>query len=111
LCRVARNRVVFDYPAFWSAAALQAAFRRATQAVGSSVEAYRVFRSSAISAALESHGFRVTAEHRQFVLPIAVHKRLNSEAATGRIERALSRAGLTRVFGSPVTILAERCTS
>ncbi|MFL6278698.1 MAG: class I SAM-dependent methyltransferase [Vicinamibacterales bacterium] len=111
LCRVARDRVVFDYPAFWSAAALQAAFRRAAQTFGSGVEAYRVFRGSAIAAALASHGFRITGEHRQFVLPIAVHKRLNSEAATGRIERAFSRAGLTRVFGSPVTVLAERCAS
>ena len=111
LCRVARDRVVFDYPALWSVAALQAAARRTAHAFGARVEAYRVFRSGAVVAALESHGFRLTGEHRQFVLPIALHKRLNSEAATGRIERALSRAGLTRVFGSPVTVVAERCVS
>jgi SAM-dependent methyltransferase len=111
LCRVARDRVVFDYPALWSVAALQAAARRTAHAFGARVEAYRVFRSGAVVAALESHGFRLTGEHRQFVLPIALHKRLNSEAATGRIERALSRAGLSRVFGSPVTVVAERCAS
>ena len=111
LCRVARSRVVFDYPALWSVAALQAAFRRAASAFGAEVEAYRVFQARAIAATLESRGFRVTGEHRQFVLPIALHKRLNSETATGRIERALSRAGLTRVFGSPVTVVAERCAS
>ena len=111
LCRVARDRVVFDYPALVSVAALQAAARRTAYAFGAEVEAYRVFRSGAIAAALESYGFRVTGEHRQFVLPIALHKRLNSEAATGRIERALSRAGLTRVCGSPVTVVAERCAS
>jgi hypothetical protein len=49
--------------------------------------------------------------HRQFVLPIAFHKRLNSAAATGRIEGALSRAGMTRLVGSPVTVVAERCAS
>ena len=111
LCRVARDRVVFDYPAFWSAAALQAAARRAAHAVGARVEAYRVFRNSAVVTVLEANGFRVTGEHRQFVLPIAFHKRLNSEAATWRIEKARSRAGLTRVFGSPVTVVAERCAS
>ena len=111
LCRVARDRVVFDYPALWSAAALQAAFRRAAYAFGAHVEPYRVFRAGVIAAALESNGFRVIGQHRQFVLPIALHKRLNSDVATGRIERALSRAGLTRAFGSPVTVVAGRCAS
>lgn len=111
LCRVARDRVVFDYPAFGSLAAVQAIARRAAYTLGARVEAYRVFRKAAIAAVLEAHEFQITAEHRQFVLPIAMHKRLNSEAATARIERALSRAGLTRLCGSPVTLVAERCAS
>jgi hypothetical protein len=109
LCRVARDRVVFDYPSFWSVAALQAVGRHVAHAFGAHVEAYRVFRSRAVVTALEANGFRLTGVHRQFVLPIALHKRLASETATGRIERALARAGLTRVFGSPVTVVAERC--
>lgn len=111
LCRVARHRVVFDYPAFGSAAALQAAARHVAHALGARVEAYRVFRRRAVVSALAANGFRLAGEHRQFVLPIALHKRLNSEAATGRIEGALSRVGLTRVCGSPVTVVAERCGS
>jgi SAM-dependent methyltransferase len=111
LCRVARGRVVFDYPALASAAALQAAARRAVHAAGGRVEAYRVFADRTVAAALGMHGFRIADTHRQFVLPIAFHKRLNSTAATGRIEGALARAGLTRLFGSPVTVVAERCAS
>lgn len=111
LCRVAGERVVFDYPALASAAALQACARWVAHACGASVEAYRVFSHRAVRAALEANGFRVRDEHRQFVLPIAVHKRLGSLAATGRVEGALSRAGLTGLAGSPVTIVAERCAS
>lgn len=111
LCRVARARVVFDYPALASAAAVQAAFRRAAQALGARVEAYRVFSDRAVRAALASNGFRTVEVHRQFVLPIALHKRLGSAAATRRVEAGLSRAGLTRLAGSPVTIVAERCAS
>jgi hypothetical protein len=40
-----------------------------------------------------------------------LHKRLNSAAATGHLEGALSRVGLTRLLGSPVTLVAERCAS
>jgi len=111
LCRVARHRVVFDYPSFWSAAALQAAARRVSQLFGARVEAYRVFRRSSVATVLERQGFRLVGEHHQFVLPIALHKRLNSETATRRVERTFSQLGLTRLFGSPVTVVAERCGS
>jgi ubiquinone/menaquinone biosynthesis C-methylase UbiE len=109
LCRVSDGRVVFDYPALRSAAAMQAVTRRLTHLVNPSVEAYRVFSSSAVRRVLASEGFAVRDEHRQFVLPIALHKRINSERWTRRIEGAMERTGLMRVFGSPVTIVAERC--
>jgi 2-polyprenyl-3-methyl-5-hydroxy-6-metoxy-1,4-benzoquinol methylase len=108
LCRVARHRVVLDYPALLSAAAFQSLGRRAAAAVGASVEAYRVLPERAVRRELARHGFRVAAVHRQFVLPIALHKRLGSRRATERIEAALARAGLLRVLGSPVTVMAER---
>jgi SAM-dependent methyltransferase len=111
LCRVARHRVVFDYPAMLSAAAAQAAARRATLAAGRRVEAYRVFSDRQIRTALRSHGFTIVEQHRQFVLPIALHKRFRSRAATERIEGVLRAVGLTSIFGSPVTVVAERCAS
>jgi 2-polyprenyl-3-methyl-5-hydroxy-6-metoxy-1,4-benzoquinol methylase len=111
LCRVAHGRVVFDYPALRSAAALQAFARRAVHALGARVEPYRVLSDAAIARALSANGFRIVDVHRQFVLPIAFHKLLNSATATTRLESALARVGLARLFGSPVTIVAERCTS
>jgi SAM-dependent methyltransferase len=111
LCRVARRRVVFDYPAVSSAAALQAGARRLAFAMGAAVEPYRVFTDRAVRAALRANGFAVVRVHRQFVLPIALHKRLGSVAATSRIEGALARVGMRWLLGSPVTLLAERCAS
>jgi 2-polyprenyl-3-methyl-5-hydroxy-6-metoxy-1,4-benzoquinol methylase len=111
LCRVARERVVFDYPALSSAAAVQAVTRHVAHALGVHVEAYRVFSRGSIDAALRANGFRVRDTHRQFVLPIAFHKRLNSGPVTERIEGGLRSVGLTRRLGSPVTVVAERCAS
>jgi 2-polyprenyl-3-methyl-5-hydroxy-6-metoxy-1,4-benzoquinol methylase len=111
LCRVARRRVVFDYPALSSAALLQAVTRHVAHALGARVEAYRVFSHHAVRAALRASGFRIVDRHQQFVLPIALHKRLNSARATERIEGVFGRAGLTRLLGSPVTVVAERCAS
>ena len=57
---------------------------------------------------VEANGFRIVDTHKQFVLPIAFHKQLGSAKATGRIEDLLARAGLRGMFGSPVTLVAER---
>lgn len=111
LCRVAGGRVVFDYPALASVAALQSGARRIAHAAGATVEAYRVFSDRAIDAELARHGFRARTRDRQFVLPIALHKRLGSATATQRIEGWLARAGLRALIGSPVTVVAERCAS
>lgn len=107
LCRVTRSRIVVDFPAAASVAALQSIARRLHLARNR--EAYRVFRTRTIRTAFEAHGFGVTRIHRQFVLPIAVHKALGSRAFTRGTEASLAAVGLLRLFGSPVTVLAERC--
>ena len=111
LCRVARELVVVDYPSAASVALVESVLRRAAHAVGARTEPYRVFTDAAIEAALAAGGFRVRARHRQFVLPIALHKAIGSQQFTERSERVLARAGLLRRFGSPVTLVAERCAS
>ena len=50
----------------------------------------------------------MTRTHRQFVLPIALHKRLGSRRLTERVEGGLAALGLLTAAGSPVTVLAER---
>jgi ubiquinone/menaquinone biosynthesis C-methylase UbiE len=109
LCRVAADRVVFDYPSISSAAALQAVSRRVLHVFKPSVEAYRVFAGRAVAAVLRAEGFELTGQHKQFVLPIAVHKLFNSEPLTRGIEGVMAQTGLMRLFGSPVTVVARRC--
>jgi SAM-dependent methyltransferase len=111
LCRVTEHRLVIDYPALGSVAALQALWRRTALSMGRKVEAYRVFKSGDVGRELDRHGFRITAVHKQFVLPIAVHKTVGSPGFTRGIERMLAGAGMLRLAGSPVTITAERCAS
>ena len=111
LCRVADRRVVIDYPSRRSVAVVQSIARRAVSWFAPGVEAYRVMSPRAVSAALKACGFRVTDQHRLFVLPIAFHKKIGSERFTRSIEGALAGAGLLRLFGSPITLVAERCAS
>jgi ubiquinone/menaquinone biosynthesis C-methylase UbiE len=111
LCRVTRHRLVFDYPALGSAAALQVIWRRAALSMGRRVEAYRVFRAADVTRELERHGFRINSTHKQFVLPIALHKTVGSAGFTRAVEGVLAGTGMLRLAGSPVTVVAVRCAS
>jgi SAM-dependent methyltransferase len=108
LCRVARWRVVIDFPARPSVAALESAGRRAAHTMGRRTEAYRVLSAREVTGAFAAHGFRVVSTHRQFVLPIALHKAVGRLGVTERVEGALARLGLLARFGSPVTMVAEK---
>jgi SAM-dependent methyltransferase len=111
LCRVARHQVLLDFPSARSTALLQSIGRKLIHTVGGTTEPYRVFLDRQIVGALHANGFRVRAVDRQFVLPIALHKTIGSPSFTRSSERLLERIGAQGAFGSPVTVLAERCES
>jgi ubiquinone/menaquinone biosynthesis C-methylase UbiE len=108
LCRVARWRVVVDFPSRASLAAVESGARRLAQSFGRDVEAYRVLAERDVAETLRAHGFRVIMVRRQFVLPIAFHKAIGRLAFTQSVERTLASVGLSRLLGSPVTLVAER---
>lgn len=108
LCRVARTRVVVDFPSRSSLAAVESLARHLKRAAGGDVESYRVMPERSVAAAFAAHGYRVVTVHRQFVLPIALHKAVGSLAFTRGAERTLAAVGLLRLAGSPVTMVAER---
>jgi glycosyltransferase involved in cell wall biosynthesis/SAM-dependent methyltransferase len=109
LCRVADSLVVIDYPSAFSFAVIQSMIRRLTHALGARTEPYRVLSDGAVARELATSGFRVRAFHRQFVLPIALHKAMGSPRFSLWSNRLSARLGLLRLFGTPVTLVAERC--
>jgi hypothetical protein len=119
LCRIARSKIVVDFPAAGSAAAVLPIVRRVRarlrparhderQRPRTDLEAYRVFTLTQIRRAFGEHGFSIARVHRQFALPIALHKAIGVRAFTTGVEGALRAIGLIRLVGSPVTVLAER---
>lgn len=109
MCRVSDRLVIIDYPSATSFALFESWARRLARAAGLRTEAYRVFSRGTIAAALDQSGYRIRSMHRQFVLPIAFHKMIGSRRFTMWIEDILDRIGLLKPFGSPVTLVAERC--
>ena len=111
LCRVAERLVIVDYPSATSVALFESLARRVAHAAGANTEPYRVFTHRTMAEAFARNGFRIRSVHRQFVLPIAFHKAIRSRRFTHWSEDVLDHAGLLKPFGSPVTLVAERCVS
>jgi len=109
LCRIAERLVIFDYPAAMSASLLESLSRRVVHTLGASTEAYRVISDRAIRQALRQSNFQVRSVHRQFVMPIQLHRAIGSRKFTIWSEDLLDRVGLLKRLGSPVTVVAERC--
>ena len=109
LCRVAERLVVIDYPSATSVALVESLGRKVAHAVGAKTEPYRVFTHGSIVEVLRRSNFRVRSVHRQFVMPITLHKAIGSRRFSLWSENVLDRVGLLKPFGSPVTLVAERC--
>jgi len=102
-CRVADRLVIFDYPSARSVALIHASLRRLF-----GKGRYQVLSQGAVERALERSHFRVRSVHRQYVMPMWFHRAIGSRHFTAWLEDSLDRLGVLKLFGSPVTICAER---
>jgi SAM-dependent methyltransferase len=102
MCRVARHRVVVDYPDVRSANFVSDRLFGLKKALEGDTRPYRCFRRAEIVAAFARHAFTPSAFCPQFALPMVVYRTLRSAGLARRLESAGRWLGLTRQFGSPV---------
>jgi SAM-dependent methyltransferase len=109
LCRVARSRVVVDYPSRRSVNLASAALFRIKNSIEQgTTRPYALYGRGEMAGVFAAAGFRVTAERPQFFLPMALY-RLAGSVGLARAAEGLARvAGLTRLLGSPVIARADR---
>ncbi len=109
LCRVAGRRVVLDYPSRRSLNLVSdGLFLAKRQLEGGSTRRYLLFAPREIRREFERHGFEVATQKPQFLLPMVMHRFLRSAAFSRAIETPGRLVGLTRWFGSPVIVRADR---
>ena len=107
-CRVAKETVVFDFSPWGSFALLHPPYLQVKKLLNKETQTYRTFRVAAIERELQRHGFQAVSYHRDFVLPLAVHRKLNSVKFTTATEGLLRRLKINSFFGGPLTIKADR---
>jgi SAM-dependent methyltransferase len=111
LCRVARRSVVLDYPSVRSANILSARLFELKRGIELNTREFTLFSPSQIHAAFADCGFIVRRERPQFLFPMALH-RWAARSVLSRMAEAPARLlGLTRWFGSPIIVRADRRAS
>jgi ubiquinone/menaquinone biosynthesis C-methylase UbiE len=108
LCRVARRSVILDYPSSRSVNVLATHLFSLKRRIELNTRRYLIFAPHQIHSAFLENGFSVGAERAQFLLPMALHRFTNRAALSKVAETPGRLLGLTRRFGSPKIIRADR---
>lgn len=109
LCRVARHRVVVDYPARRSVnVASEGLFRIKSSIERGTTRPFALYGRTEVARKFEAEGFQVTAERPQFFLPMALYRLAGSAGLARAAEGIARRTGLTGMLGSPVIARADR---
>jgi SAM-dependent methyltransferase len=108
LCRVARRCVVLDYPSTRSVNVLSEQLFSLKKGFEQNTRPFLLFTPQEIESAFTKLGFTVRAARPQFLLPMVVHRMVKSPALSRVAEAPGQLLGLTRWFGSPVIVRADR---
>ena len=108
LCRVARQSVLLDYPSSRSANILSERLFALKKGIELNTRPFMPFTPREIRGAFAADGFAVAAERPQFLVPMALHRLGNRTGLSRAVEIPGRLLGLTRWFGSPIIVRADR---
>lgn len=108
LCRVARRSVVLDYPSVRSANIVSAHLFEMKRGIELNTRPFMTFSPRQIHSAFRARGFVVGAERPQFLLPMVLHRLIHRPTLSQAAELPGRLLGLTRWFGSPIIVRADR---
>jgi hypothetical protein len=108
MCRVARQAVVLDYPDLRSFNLVAEKTFGAKMAIEKNTRHFACFRRAQVIGRFQALGFGRPELRPQFFWPMAVHRALGRAWLSRGIEGLARCLGLTRLFGSPVIIRAQR---
>jgi SAM-dependent methyltransferase len=108
MCRVAKTRVVFDYPTTQSLNVVADSLFGLKKKLEKNTRPFTLFRHDDIRKVLETQGFKVSARRPQFFWPMVLHRMIKIPILSRILEAPCRVLGLTRLFGSPVVLEARR---
>jgi ubiquinone/menaquinone biosynthesis C-methylase UbiE len=107
-CRIARTSVIIDYPRPVGFNALTPLLFRIKRKLEKNTRTYTNFDEKTLARVFEPESFHIAGIAPQFFLPMVAHRVTGAPAWLRGIERICAKLGLTRMFGSPAVLRADR---
>lgn len=106
--RVTRRSLLVDYASLAGPNALTPVLFRIKRRIEGNTRPYFCYTRRRLAGYLRGLGFRRTVVRKQFWAPMGLHRMLSMPRWSNAIEAAGRSLGLTRLFGSPAMLLAEK---
>jgi SAM-dependent methyltransferase len=108
MARVSNGRVIVDFPPVLSANLVQPLLFGMKRQLEGNTRPYFSYDVRQLYRPLRAAGFGRFRVAKQFTLPMVIHRKAASPGFSEVLETACRWSGLTRLFGSPSVLLAER---
>ena len=112
MCRVSKKSVVLDFPPLVGHGGIGSLIRNIINPFLSENshhrQKYSSFTLSEVVKEFQKNDFVVTRTHRQYFLPVGLHRIVDRPDLSMSIERLFRGLGLVTLFGAPVTVKAVR---
>lgn len=108
MARLSDGKVIVDFPPVLSANFWQPLLFGIKRRIEGNTRPFFCYQARQLCAPLQAAGFGRFRVAKQFTLPMVIHRKAASPRFSGAIESACRRAGLTRLFGAPAVLSAER---
>jgi len=108
VCRISRKAVLIDYPDIRSWNIMNRVLFRAKKAFEGNTRPFSMFSRKQILREFRGHEFNRVAMWPEYFLPMVIHRFIRSQMTSNVLETIPKITGMTRLFGSPVIVRAER---
>ena len=107
MSRVAGRAVVFDYPDKRSANILYDLLFELKKSMEGNTRTYTLFSRKEIRDMLAANSFAVPRYKAEFLMPMVVHRKLQSPQISRMLEAVCRGIGLTSLLGSPIIVRSD----
>jgi SAM-dependent methyltransferase len=108
MARVTRHRLLVEFPPIMGVNWFERWLFPLKRRLEGDTRPYFCYSPGQLSRTLRALGFARLVLEKQFFLPMVIHRILKRPSVSAQLEACSRWLGLTRLFGGPVILLAER---
>ncbi len=107
-CRVSKNTLIIDFPPTSNFVVIAPHIQYLLNFIRKPQPVYKPLSITRVAKHIKNLGFQSVFIKRQFFFPIFLHRFLDNPILSQKIEKLATTIGLTKLFGAPVMLMANK---